>query len=556
VTILLFLSLNLILFLSSRGLLVAFKIFTKKNYVVDTLQISGVPLYIFYPILTFFIIGNTSVLLNFFLPIKNLQFFWLMLLIVFLTINLREPISFQNNIFLISSLLVIPAIMSISSYGLKFHYDAIDNHLNYQYWIRESKIVFGLSNLYIAYGWSNIYEYILSNFWINDRFIGLHFVNIIFFTFFYNFIFYNLAFSKNLFLKYLSINITIYSFLDNFGVNGGANGFVNIQMIGKPDEAVGIMFFVSFIMVLNDYLKNSFSVNNFLFYCTISLFTFQLKINSALLIIPLLIYLFKLKKYNFTRMHKLYFTSLIFTSLMYFLKNLFISGCLIFPVSQTCVDNLSWTDAETVEKFSLRVLGENNALLLQDNFHSWFINWINSAYNFQIYTNLIISLLIIWIFNKLVYKKNTHKSSRSEKISFLLIIFIVISFFITGPTLRYGFGVFLILISSFSIKIKTPKNSNYFRKTVSIVSFILFLSVGLTPRIYSYKGFFANPFNLIEINNNTEEYLNLGTLKNLEVNNVEGSICYIPKSCIRNSNYKSIIYFEFYEYKLYKYSLN
>ena len=78
--------------------------------------------------------------------------------------NLREPVSYKNNIFLISSFLIIPAILSISSYGLKFHFDSIDNHLNFQYWLRESQIVFGLSNLYIAYGWSNIYEYILSNF--------------------------------------------------------------------------------------------------------------------------------------------------------------------------------------------------------------------------------------------------------------------------------------------------------------------------------------------------------------------------------------------------------
>ena len=98
-----FLLFNLVLILFFRGLLVSIKIISKKDYSVDTFKVSGVPLFIFYPILTFFIIGNLSVLLNFFFPIKNLKFFWLLFLIFFLLMNLREPVSYKNNIFLISS---------------------------------------------------------------------------------------------------------------------------------------------------------------------------------------------------------------------------------------------------------------------------------------------------------------------------------------------------------------------------------------------------------------------------------------------------------------------
>ena len=547
-----FLLFNLVLILFFRGLLISIKIISKKDYSVDTFKVSGVPLFIFYPILTFFIIGNLSVLLNFFFPIKNLKFFWLLFLIFFLLMNLREPFLYKNNVFLISSFIVIPAILSISSYGMKFHFDAIDYHLNFQYWLRESKIVFGLSNLYIAYGWSNIYEYILSNFWLKDRFIGLHFVNITFFTFLYNFIFYNIAFSKNLYLKYLSINITLYSFLDNFGINGGANGFVNIQMVGKPDEAVGIMFFVSFVMLLGDILKKNFSINNFLFLCSISLFTFQLKINSALLILPLIIYLINLRNQKFSKTQTSYFLVLIFTSIIYFVKNLIISGCLIFPISQTCINYLPWTNTENVQNFSQRVMNENNALRFNQNFISWFDNWINSSYNYQIYFNLLISFTIIWFFNKVMYKKTTSNYSLNEKISFFLIISITVSFFITGPTLRYGFGVFLILISSFSIGRKIIRYDNHFKKVVYVISLIFFLSVGLTPRMYSYIEFLENPFTLTKIRDNSEEYLNLGTLKDLEVKSIEGTVCFIPKTCVKNPNYKSLVYSEIYQYKLYK----
>lgn len=166
--------------------------------------------------------------------------------------------------------------------------------------------------------------------------------------------------------------------------------------------------------------------------------------------------------------------------------------------------------------------------------------------------NLLISLLIIWIFNKVMYKKTANNYSINEKISFLLIISIAVSFFITGPTLRYGFGVFLILISGFSIGQKIIRYENHLKKVVYVVSLILFLSVGLTPRMYSYKEFLENPFTLTKIRDNTEEYLNLGSLKDLEVKNIEKSVCFIPKTCIKNPNYKSLVYSEIYKYKLYK----
>ena len=551
-TILLYLLFNLFLFLLFRGLIVSTKIYSKREILVDDIQVCGLPLHIFYPVLALFFIGNISILFNFFIPVKNLIFFWLILFLILLVVNFKEPISIKNKTYLAVSLLIIPAILAISSYGLKFHFDTIDTHLNFQFWLRESKVVFGLTNLYIVYGWSNIYEYIIANFWYKNSFLGLHFVNIVFFTFFYNFIFYNLAFSRSLFLKFLSLNITLYSFLDNFGINGGANGFVNIQMVGKPDEAVGIMFFISFVIFLNDYLKNNFTKNNFLFLCTISLFTFQLKIFGGLLIIPLIIYLLKLKKQRFTKNQLIYFLSLIFLTITYFLKNLIISGCLIFPIKQTCFVNLPWSNSEYVEKLSTRVMLENNAFRIRYNFYEWFDNWINSAYNFQVYSNFLISLIFILIFNLLFFKKNRNQLSINELVSYLLIVLIVLTFFVTGPQLRYGFGMFLIVISSYSIKEKHARNVNYFQKLIYVSYFILFLSIGLTPRLYSYTGFLANPTKVAVIEDSTNEYLNFSVLKNLEIKNVAGSICYIPKSCIRNEKYKSITYKEKYGYKFYE----
>ena len=108
------------------------------------------------------------------------------------------------------------------------------------------------------------------------------------------------------------------------------------------------------------------------------------------------------------------------------------------------------------------------------------------------------------------------------------------------------------MISAFSIRKKIPKNEKHFNKFVYLISLIFFLSVGLTPRIYSYIEFFENPLTLSKIRDNTDEYLNLGTLKDLKVKNIEGSICFIPKTCVKNSNYNLLDYSVIYQYKLYK----
>ncbi len=550
-TLLLFIVFNFLLFLSIRGLIVIYKLVKNKDFLIDRLEIYNIPLYVFFPIFSLFFIGNFSIFSNFFLPIRNMYIFWIFLICILIVSNFKEKISIENKSYFIISFIVVPIILAISSYGLKLHFDSIDYHLNFQYWLRESKTVFGLSNLYVAYGWSTIYEYILANFWTKDNFLFLHFINLIFFTFFYNFLAFNILFSKNNFLKVISFNITIYSFLDNFGVNGGGNGFLTIQMVGKPDLAVGILFFISFILFLNDFLKKDFNFNNFLAICTLSLFAFQIKILSVYLLIPLLIYLYKLDKKNINLSQIGLFVLLITFSAIYILKNIAISGCLIFPIESTCIDQLSWNNKERIAEFSDAVIGGNYGIKIGDNLLLWFESWINNSYNIQVYTNMVISFLIVWVLNLLLFKKSSSSLELNQKISFFFIFLLILGFFVSGPTVRYGFGTFLIAFSVFSINrnmFRFKENANIFSVLMGVV---LLISIGLTPRLYSYKAFLQSPFEIAQIEDSTEEYLNSAFLKDLDENFIKNSICYIPKTCVKNIEYKSIRYSTKLGYKLY-----
>ena len=88
--------------------------------------------------------------------------------------------------------------------------------------------------------------------------------------------------------------------------------------------------------------------------------------NKITLSIACLIPIFFLKKeifYKLIKTKRIYFT-IIFVSL-WFLKNIFVSGCLIYPLANTCFEKIYWTDKETAKYISK----ENEA---------WAKNWPDS----------------------------------------------------------------------------------------------------------------------------------------------------------------------------------
>ena len=112
-TLITYISFSFILFMFFRGLIVIYKLYNKKNFVVDELKIFNIPLYIFYQVLALFIIGNLTIFLNFFFPLKNLQAFYFALVIVIVFFNSFEKFNFKDPYFLFISLMpfapVIPS---------------------------------------------------------------------------------------------------------------------------------------------------------------------------------------------------------------------------------------------------------------------------------------------------------------------------------------------------------------------------------------------------------------------------------------------------------------
>ena len=64
--------------------------------------------------------------------------------------------------------------------------------------------------------------------------------------------------------------------------------------------------------------------------------------------------LFSLKRNTLVSLLKLKrFYFLIFFTVIWLVKNILVSGCLMYPVKFTCFDKLIWTDIDTVKKVSI-----------------------------------------------------------------------------------------------------------------------------------------------------------------------------------------------------------
>jgi hypothetical protein len=69
-------------------------------------------------------------------------------------------------------------ILFISSFNIGISKDANLYHLQQQSWLRDEKIVFGLSNINPFLGYSSVMEYVYSVFWINGNYIIIHFIGL------------------------------------------------------------------------------------------------------------------------------------------------------------------------------------------------------------------------------------------------------------------------------------------------------------------------------------------------------------------------------------------
>ena len=219
----------------------------------------------------------------------------------------------------------------------------------------------------------------------------------------------------------------------------------------------------------------------------ISVFTFINKPTLGLIFIaPIIIFFLQ----NSFRLKKIFYSLFSLSGLLLYLwliKNIIISGCVIYPIKLTCIENLPWTDIQKTvnaniesDAWSKGWPDRMDKNISMEEFNKNF-NWINAwsnkhlKYILNIIIPYIVILVIITLYIKIKFKSIIRKNNKDLNIRFFLCLITsgvgTFSFFLLFPLYRYGYSYIVTLISLlfiFFVKNKLTVNEN-----VPIFKFIL-----------------------------------------------------------------------------------
>ena len=407
-----------------------------------------------YSILGLMITGFIAQIINFFYPLNN---FIIYLNIFFIAIYIFldfKKIKYLKPLISFSSILIFLLVVT-SIYGSSFSDDL--NHYHHGSIVNTDKgnYIIGSNSLHNLYGFSSIWLILHS--YLNfdySRLQDIHIVNGIILYLFLCFLIFEII--KEIKDKKNSIYLPILLFCLVFILTK----YARIKEFGIDRSAFIIFFYIMLFytkqILLN--VKNNFSekfqINIFLLLSLMCTFLFFIKIIFIFsLILPITIFFLIKNKFLIFKNPLIYILSIIYIS--YFTKNLLISGCLIYPIEQLCISQLSWYNeptikslnfnAEVFNKSFFQYTGDLSKAEYIKNFY-WLTTWFNRNIKelFEFFALLtFIFLIVILNFNK---SKNIYYNKEIKLFPFIAIFLFSFSLiFLKTPVIRMSHHVFVLL---------------------------------------------------------------------------------------------------------------
>jgi hypothetical protein len=498
-----------------------------------------------------FLLSFISIFLNFFIglsrEINNIIFLFPLLIFFFF---------FNKNIFIKIITFSIPIaflfVLTIS-YDTIYRPDAGLYHLPYVSIINESKIIIGVNNLHFRFGHTSIMQYLSALFnnhlFLNDGILiplGLIYCHSL------GYLIFEIFNKKNkdliiIFFSLFAFSIFLMNRYGDFGNDAPAH-FLFFYLICESLKENDILYKI----------KKTTLISTFIFLNKVTLLL------CFFVPIYFIIKNFKLKYI----VNKINIFSFIFLFL-FLLKNFLVSGCLIFPVEQTCIKETFWYDYGSKRNSNaINTRLENEAwakgwpdqenpkkdfeVYLSD--YNWIYTWsknhgkyiIKKISPFLIFMCLIIATAVTYEIKNNNYKKKEKERFLTDSY-FLCFICIsgVILWFLKFPVFRYGYSyiacglslILYILLRNFTIFTNLEK----FKKILVNILFLLLLSISIKniARIYpnllikNEKKTTEWP-NIYSENKNIEKIDNIAIYKNgqfLFYKSREGSCYYTPGPC-------------------------
>ena len=434
--------------------------------------------------------------------------------IIFIFIGLISVYYFRSKILIKKNLIFLFSVFSIiflSFIIFKTHDDFGYYHFPYSFYLNKFSMIIGIGPLNHGFKTPSSIFYLNSLFYLPyleyylyhmGAILILGFSNIILIMNVKNYL------GKNKDSQFLFLNLLAFVFINVF--------FYRISEHGT-DRSAQILIFLFFIYLLH--LRGSYKIYDKILPKLIILLSIVISLKLfyilyLIFIIPFIYYIIKDDKaYLLNKIFKtplFYFASSlgICVILVYF----FNTGCLLYPVEQTCISGVEWS----IPKSEVSALNTHyqwwskaggapgykspieKELYIQ-NF-SWFSNWID-RYFFNKMLDFLLGISLISIIFVIIFKsKNQNlelKSFKGNSLYYCLLIFLLIEWFFTHPSLRYGgYVIFtLILFIPLSYFLSNYEISKNFKKKIIIIIVLvssIFIIRNVDRIIYESNFYQAN----------------------------------------------------------------
>ena len=216
-----------------------------------------------------------------------------------------------------------------------------------------------------------------------------------------------------------------------------------------------------------------------------------------------------------------------------FLRNFIISGCLIYPVSISCLGldiflskgNID-TYSNIIKSFARTAPNYENFMNLDFSIYStnWILPWFNNYF-------IKSSITQIMGFTTLIFIIPFIKSFINEKKNFYVKIILIFSFVISfilwlqAPDIRFAVGLLIsipALLVIFSFKLEFLEKFNFLIKNFLIFVFVLLVF----KNFQNYKFFFEKSLFLRDYKIDSIKKVNSVENFDIFINNNDGGFCY------------------------------
>ena len=549
-----------------------------------------------------FSLSFISLLFNFFINLNSFffkSFFIFLIVLSFIKVEIKNYKIFFKNTLLI---FLISPLLNFMPEG----YDAALYHFPHQTWIREEKIIFGLTNIHDRFGLISLYNYLAANLWFNNTFIALSYLQGTYYLLFFSFLF---------FLLNLKAKSSLWIVLSTIFTLPILIRYIE-PSYGLVDAPYGFLFYIvimSGLVLLREKKTNDSLVILFIF---ASCFVFTLK-PSGILIFPytflILIVLSKYKKVNLS--NKIYLKTFLFSFFItssWVIKNIINTSCIVYPIQSLCFD-FPWSDLnhlsiinQAIKYYHYQYYNSINFIYLKDFisgywyfslflalffifafvvsfkikftklynvkfiillllFASYLFLYTYStrslkgfAYSSQLHAEyasimifkeffmLILIFIISILFSSIFLNKDLKFIKINNFIFFIPLFYLIFCFIIwllIAPSPRLAFGYFVSLASVFILAF-VKDNFLYTNKISNLIKNFIYLFV--------FVLFFFEPLykNINKLNLNTRKIPKIETIKREGFGVKADYFCWTEKNCYFY-NYDIKLNYLFFNYKIF-----